>query len=213
VNWNGTGPCGDAGFQSNIVTTTTNTQTLTNKTINQEGTGNVITTVREASVQSAGCNAGTAGPTFSLFATAAPTPACLTLTNTVRGVLSYPAGSNTSAQVAFVLPTSLTGNVDVDVYWTGTNDGSSHSAIIAISTACTASGGSVDPTFNTAQTVTTAEPVTNLLAVSSQAAVTLTGCSGGNIFNLKIGRNGASDTFTNAVQMMYVRVTFRATGK
>ena len=203
----------DSGIVASTVATAASTTTFTNKTLNQEGTGNVVTTVREASVQAAGCNASVAGPTFNLFGTSAPAVACLSLTNTVRGVLAYPAGSNTTAQTAFVLPTNLTGNVDVDVYWTGTNDGLSRSAIIAISTACSASGATIDPAFNAAQTVTTAEPLTNFVAVSSQAAVTLTGCSGGNIMNIKIGRNGASDTYANAVQLLYVRVTMRSTGK
>jgi hypothetical protein len=192
--------------------TASNTVTFTNKTINQEGTGNVITTVWEASGRAALCNSSTPGPAMDLFGSNAPTPNCLTGTNVQMGTLDYPKSGNTFAQFSVELPTAWVGNLDLTLDWLVTASGGANTVSWTIQTACTASGSTFDTVFNTAQTVTTNVAANNLRTVSTQAALTVTGCAGGNLLHVQVGRN-VTDTFAGVARLVGYRLTGRRTGE
>jgi hypothetical protein len=92
--------------------------------------------------------------------------------------------------------------VALTLYWTQTSGGSGN-VQWSFSSWCAAVGSTVyfpSPTYNTAQTVTTAIPGGGNLQETSLASVTMTGCAAGNILYVKIQNIAAGSggtTFTN----------------
>jgi len=188
------------------------TQTGTNKTLSQEGTGNVITVVSPAWIVAAGCNNTTAAPTFTLGTIQVPTANCLTGTNVFAATLDYDDSISESAQFSIALPHTWVGNIDVDLKWLVTAGGGANAVKWTIATACSSDGSSFDTAFNAAQTVTTNVGANNIQTDSTQTSVTTTGCAVDNILNIKIGRD-TTDTFTGTARLLGAKVIIRHTGK
>jgi hypothetical protein len=129
----------------------------------------------------AGCNNATAGPVWDLPTSNAASAACVTGTNTQKGVLDFPeTAGGFSAQITQALPADWvsTPGLDIALYWTTT--ATTGNAKWSVSTACTSVNASAldDPAFNTANTVITAAPGTaNAVQTSTIAGLTLTGCT------------------------------------
>jgi len=170
--------------------------TLTNKTIDAEGTGNVITIPRRLWFPAAGCNNATAGSIWDLPTSNPAVAACVTGTNTQKGVLDFADGANTlSAQITYKLPSTWTGTVDANIKWfSATTTGS---VVWQLATICVADAETDDPAFNTASTVTdAAKGTTNQTNDAAITTVTVTGCAAGELMHVKILRdptNGSDD--------------------
>jgi hypothetical protein len=186
------------------------TETLSNKTLDAEATGNSITLPFYAQFAAAGCNNASASPLLDLPTANAPAASCLTGTNTQQGTLDFDDASAKSAQVSFLLPPDWTGAVDADLYWLVTSGGSANAVRWTLSTACSASGATYDTAFNAAQTITTNVGANNAVAVSSQAGITTTGCAPDNWLHIKIARD-VTDTSTATARLVSVRFRFRRT--
>lgn len=185
------------------------TKTLTNTTLDGDaGTGNHLTISNFATFIAAGCNNATAAPGFDLPTSNAPTANCLTGSNAQQGTLDFSDSANQSAQFAFPLPGDWTGNIDADLYWLVTTGGGSNAVKWTIATACSASAATYDTAFNTAQTITTNVGSNNNVTVSTQTAITTTGCSANNWMHLKIGRD-TTDTSTATIRLLGVRLKIR----
>lgn len=161
----------------------------------------------------AGCVNTTAASFWDLPTTTPAVAACVTGTNIQKGVLQYADTSGGfSAQNGFLLPTDFTGTVDANIIWKTT--ATSGNAKFSLSTICTAVTAieTDDPAFNTASTVVTAAPGTaNRLQTSPITTVTITGCAAGELFHVKLFRDGndGSDTLSASLDVIGVEISYR----
>ena len=193
--------------------TASSTNTFTNKNIDAEGAGNTITIPVKVWLPAAGCNNATASTFWDLPTATPAAAACVNGTNTQKGVLDFAdTAGGFSAQNTLLLPSDFTGNIDARIIWlTTATAGNAKWSLSTICTDVSATAGD-DPAFNTASTVTTAAPGTaNRLQTSSIAAVTITGCSAGQILHAKLFRDGAdaADTITATARLYGVELTIR----
>lgn len=193
--------------------TPSSSDTFTNKTIDAEGTGNSVTIPFTIWFAAAGCSNTTAASFWDLPTSTPAVAACVTGTNTQKGVLQFADTSGGfSAQTAFLLPADWSGNVDAKIIWK--TSATSGNAKFSLSTICTAVGATEtdDPSFNTASTVTTAAAGTaNRLQTSSISSLIVTGCAAGEFLHLKLFRDGndGSDTLSAALDVIGVEITIR----
>lgn len=189
------------------------TDTMTNKTYDVEGTGNVFTSMHKVFLAAAGCQNTTAISFWDLPTSTPAVAACVTGTNIQKGVLDFADTSGGfSAQNTITLPGDFTGTIDARIYWTTT--ATSGNAKWSLSTICTATDATEtdDPAFNTASTVTTAAPgVASRVQTSAITSVTITGCAANEILHLKIFRDGndASDTIAATARLLGIELTIR----
>lgn len=186
------------------------TDTLTNKTLDAEGTGNVLTVPRRYWFPAAGCNGSTAGPIWDLPASNPAVAACVTGTNTQKGVLEFADSANLSAQITHKLPSTWTGNIDANIKWV--TSATSGDVVWQLSTVCVADAETDDPSFNTASTVTdTAKGTTLQTNDAAITSVTATGCAAGELIHLKIQRDSAhaSDTLAATARLIGVELVMR----
>jgi hypothetical protein len=182
---------------------------LTNKTIDAEATGNTITLPFYVQIPAAGCNNATASANWDLPATNAPAPNCLTGTNTQQGTADFDDTAARTMQTSFLLPPGWTGSVDMDIDWLVTAGGGANTVKFTVATACSAAGATFDTAFNAANTVTSGTVgANNNINATSQAAITMTGCSAGNVLHIKFGRDN-TDTSTATVRVLNVAFTIR----
>ena len=184
--------------------------TLTNKTLDAEGPGNVLTIPRRIWLPAAGCNNATAGNVWDLPTSNPAVPACKTGTNTQMGVLDFADGSNLSAQLTYALPTTWTGTVDARIKWL--TSATTGNVVWQIQTICVADAETDDPAFNTASTVTDAAKGTTLQTNDAAiTGVTTTGCAAGELMHLKILRDSAhaSDNLSATARLIGVELTIR----
>lgn len=188
------------------------TQTLTNKTLDVEGTGNNITIVTKVTLQAAGCQAGVAGLLWDTPSSNPAVAACVAGTNTVKGVADFADGSNLSMQTWTMLPSDWAGNIDAKIKWY--TSATSGSVVWQLATICVADAETDDPAFNTASTVTdAAKGTTNQLNDATISNLTATGCAAGELMHLKIFRDSAhgSDDLAATARLVGVELTMRRT--
>lgn len=186
------------------------TDTLTNKTVDCEGTGNVCTQPRRLWFPAAGCNGSTAGPIWDLPASSPAVAACVTGTNTQKGVLEFADSASLSAQTTYLLPSTWTGAIDAKIKWVTT--ATSGDVVWQLSTICVADAETDDPAFNTASTVTdTAKGTTLQTNDATITGVTATGCAAGELLHLKILRDSAhaSDTLAATARFVGLELVIR----
>lgn len=193
--------------------TASSTDTFTNKTIDAEGTGNSITQPFKVWLPAAGCANTTAASFWDLPTSTPAVAACVTGTNTQKGVLDFADTSGGfSAQNSFLLPADFTGNIDARIIWSTT--ATSGNVKWSLSFICTAVDATEtdDPAFNTASTVITAAPGTaNRLQTSSISSATITGCAANEFLHVKAFRDGndGSDTISATARLIGIEITIR----
>jgi hypothetical protein len=192
-----------SGAVESCTSTASETITKTNLTLDAEDTGNVITIPRRYWLPAAGCNNATAGAIWDLPATNPAVAACVTGTNTQKGVLNFTDGTALVAQNHIKLPSTWTGTVDANIKWyTSVTSGN---VVWQLATICVADAETDDPAFNTASTVTDAAKGTTLQTNDAAiTTVTVTGCAAGELMHLKITRDSghASDTLSSATAVL-----------
>jgi hypothetical protein len=152
------------------------------------------------------CQGTTAIGLLSLPASNTPAASCVTGSNTNYGVLTFSA-TGQSIQDHMKLPGDWTGAIDVDFVYRSV--GTTGNVVWSIQTACNADGATGDPTFNTAQTVSTAAQGTTLQwKTASITGITMTGCSANNEFHFKPSLH-SSTTTTGLIDLIAVRFTVR----
>lgn len=194
------------------VLTSSSTHTVTNKTYDAEGTGNVLTITRRLWFPAAGCDGVTAGSVWDLPTTNAAIPACVTGANvTQKGVLNFTDGSNLSAQTSYKLPSTWTGTVDATILWLSAT--TSGDVVWQLATICVADNESDDPAaFNTATLLTdTTKGTANRLNSVSVSTVTVTGCAAGELMHIEIRRDSGhvSDTMAGTARLVGVELVVR----
>ena len=193
------------------------TETLTNKTLDAEGTGNSITIPVKIWLPAVGC-AGTTGTLmWDTLASNAPTATCSagsTETTMMRGVADFPDSDGAySLQQPILLPDDWSGAVDIKfLYRTTATTGNT---VWQVATSCRADAEVDDAAFNTADALTAdaAKGTTNQLNIATKTGITTTGCAAGELLHLKIlrDRTHASDTITGVISLVGVELTLRRT--
>lgn len=193
-------------------TSPSSTETQTNKTLNAESTGNVLTLPFKLYLPAATCEEGgsyTATP-WQTDGASFPTDACVLGTNVVTAEQQFSDGSTQQLFTAFSLPSDWTGDLDLRVFWR--SSATSGNVVWQVQTACTADGETVDPAWNTAQTITDATQGTaNRFNTAALSTLTTTGCSAGEMLWLRIIRDPshASDTLGAVAAFLGAELTYR----
>lgn len=213
---NGNGVSGNptAAVDSTVVATTTNPIVQTNKTIDAEGTGNVLS--RPFYVEyTAGCNNAAANPgAFDLPTSAAATATCFG-TTTTQGVLDFVDAATSTATGHLTLPQGWSGNMDVRIFWFA-NAASSNAVRWSVQTGCVADAQAVStgPSYNSASAGNTAYTGTaNQRKTTAFTAIDMTNCSAGETMYFQLARVGgdAGDTLTATAEVISVQFEGRAT--
>jgi hypothetical protein len=184
---------------------------FTNKTLDAEGTGNIITLPKRLWFPAAGCNNATAGSIWDLPTSAPAVPTCKTGTNTQMGVLDFADATSLTAQVTYMLPATWTGTIDARVYWLTT--ATAGDVVWQIAIACNSDNESDDPAFtDDAFTADTAKGTTNLANITAVNTVTTTGtCVADDLAHIRIKRDAghASDTLAATARLIGVELVIR----
>lgn len=190
--------------------TASSTNTFTNKTLDTEGTGNVITVPFFEHWRPALCISGSASFDVSIVTANAPTATCVSGSQVTFGAASFADSGTQEIQTFLFLPSDWTSTVDLFLGWHTT--ATSGNVVWQIRTACVASGESLDPSWNTAQTITDAAiGTTNRANVASLTSVTTTGCAASETFYVSVFRDPthASDDLGVAALLDYVSLKYR----
>lgn len=194
---------------------TTNTQTLTNKTLDAEGTGNVISIPPKIEFISAGCDNATAASAFDLPTSNGPTKTCFGTSPHRFGALDFADGASAlTSSIRYLLPSdwTSTGGVDIQLIWFSGST-STNSAVWTVATVCIGNTEAlIAPTYNATQTVADANlAVANTRNSASITGITITGCAAGESLFLKIGRDptNGSDTLAATASLLSVELTMR----
>ena len=190
--------------------TASSTTTFTNKTINAESTGNVITLPFPYIIPLALCQNATASLAWSTPVTNPAVAACVTGTNTQYGVAQFADSANLSIQRSFPLHTDFTGAIDVFGKWR--TSATSGDVVWQVATICVADAETGDPAFNTASTVTdTAKGTTLQWNDFSITGITITGCAAGEELMLKVFRDSGhgSDTLAATAELISIYFVIR----
>lgn len=138
--------------------------------------------------------------------------ACITGTNTQKGVAEFADGSNLSMQTTIILPADFTSTLDAKIKWVTTGTTTSQNVVWQIATICVADAETDDPAFNTASTVTDAPKGTTLQTNDATiTGITITGCAAGELAHIKILRDSAhaSDDLAATARLIGVELTTR----
>ncbi len=135
---------------------------------------------------------------------------CTVGSNTAFAAKGFPDATTTYAQRQTLLPSDWTGALDVKFVWyTSATTGN---VVWQIQTACSASSETLDPSWNTASTVTqAAQGTTNRQSVATISAVTTTGCAAGELLFVRVFRDAShvSDTLAATANLIGLQVTYR----
>lgn len=186
---------------------------FTNKTLDAEGTGNIVTVPFKLWIPAAVCNNVTAtAPSWSLPTSNPAVAACQTGTNTQKATLDFADGAPTiSAQTTLMLPADWTGSFGITLKWYA-GSATTGNVVWQVATICVADAETSDPAFNTASTVTDAAKGTiNQDNDATIASVTTTGCAAGELMYLRVFRDpaNASDTMADTAHLRGVELTLR----
>ena len=187
------------------------TQTLTNKSYDAEGTGNTLTLPLILFHRLAWCDNVTATSLWSLPTSGAMGKACLG-TSTRFGVLTAADAATSAAYFDFRLPTDWTGNFDATIEYTG-DTSSVNNIRIQVSTTCVANGQDLlNPTYNTASAVNNSGPATaGQLRIATLSNISMSNCAAGEHAIFKLERIGADagDTYTGVAQFFGIHLVYR----
>lgn len=187
--------------------------TLTNKTLNAESTGNTLSIPIKAFFSAGGCNNSTAGTSMDLGTTNAPTPQC-SGTTVRKGTLAFARGN--VAYLNWHLPPDWNSSAatDIELGFTTTDTTNGHVTSWNIQTACNIVNGTAtdDPALNALQalSVTTgASQISGGMLTGTKTALTMTGCVADYNFEVAITRNNSgTDTNTDtAVGLKFSEIT------
>ncbi len=192
----------------------TDTQTLTNKTLDPEATGNAIGEVEKLWLPAAGVSGTTAGPCWDLPAATPAVAVAVAGTNVNKGALKFVDTGNSYAEQTILLPSDWVGAIDAKIIWYTTATTGNCKWSLATTFTDIGAAATDDAAYNAAQTVTTAAPGTgSRIQNSAITSLTLTGSGAGFLMHIKISRDGTdgSDTIAADAFLVGVELTLRRT--
>lgn len=191
------------------------TNTLTNKTLDVEGTGNSITTVSKLWLPVAQCQNTTAGILWDYETANSPAAACVTGTNTQKGVADFDATTDECLQMHVQLPADFSGNIDVRYVWLASaTTGSVGWCSQLVSTADAETDDPAFPAQGAGNCVSDAAKGTTLqVNQADDTSITATGVAAGELLHIRLCRdaNGGAvtDDMTGDARLIGVEYTFR----
>lgn len=193
-------------------TTSTATETFTNKTFDTNATGNLFTIPKRFFIVAAGCNGTTGTANFDLPTTGAPTASCTGTTTTV-GAMDYVDAATTRAFSNFKLPGTWTGAIDINLLWFA-NSASSNAVRWSVALGCVADSEAVNvgPSYNAASVSNAAYVGTaNQRTTTLFNSVAVTNCAVNETMWLSVERIGADggDTLAATAELLGVEVILR----
>lgn len=194
---------------------TTDTQTLTGKTYDTEGAGNIFTYKRYKWFPAGGCNNATSGPAWHLPTSNPAVSACRTGTNTTKGVLEFANGANAlTAQLTEYLNEDWSGAIDATVLYEA-DSASTENTVWQLAIACAGDGESDDPAFTDDEfTADAGKATAHLLNATAANTITTTGtCAAGKIMHIRLKRDPAhaSDTLAATAKFIGLSLKMRET--
>lgn len=191
------------------------TSTLTNKAIDAEGAGNTLTLPSKPFLPVAACQGTTAGLLWDSPVSNAAAAACITGTNTQKGVADFDASTDESLQYTARLPDDWTGIVDARIVWLAA--ATSGAAGLCVQLVCVADAETDDPAFPAQASGNcvsdTAKGTTNQINVATITGVTATSCAAGELMHIQLSRdaNGGAvtDDMTGDARVLGLELTIR----
>lgn len=184
------------------------TLTLTNKTVDAEGTGNSITAPSKIWMPVAACQNTTAGLLWDSPASNAAAASCITGTNTQKGVADFDGATDESLQNTLRLPDDWTGAIDGKVEWfTAATSGS---AGFCVQIVCVADAETDDPSFPaqaSGNCVSDAAKGTTLQTnVATLTGITASSCAAGELAHIRLSRDADGSAVTDDISASDARV-------
>ena len=157
------------------------------------------------------CQNATASLGVSTPTSNAPTPICITGTNTQLGAAQFTA-TGQSMQGRFMLPDDWVSGSGNDLMFRWRDVGTTGNTVWKLETKCASDSGAVVPdSWNTGQTQSTAAQGTTLFTNSATlSTVTTTGCSAGNLLLWRVSLD-SSTTSTGNHDLLSVRFRLKRT--
>lgn len=195
------------------------TNTFTNKTLDVEATGNVVSMPFYMLFNTAACQGTTASNGFNIQASGNATVACNGST-IIQGILTFPDASTTEVQVHIVLPADWDSALTTDLVGKWRTSATSGNVVWQVSGKCMADGVVIPTSYNsTADTVTDAAKGTTLqantftLALSTASNHALNGCSAGDDLYMRFFRDpsNGSDTLGADADLLSLALRYRRT--
>ncbi len=208
ANDNDTSVATTAYVQTELTAYASDTATLTNKTLNAESTGNVITIPAYWDMDLVSVVSGTAAHIWNddPLSTAC-TPTAVTGTNRTTGVCNFPAvDGEYGRQITRYLPDGWTGSFDAEIWWKTTGSGN---ARFSFQTICYADNEIDDAAFNTASLVTSAAGTSGRPNKQTITGITTTGCAAGELMRIRFSRNQAEGSDNLSAALDVEKVVFK----
>lgn len=201
----------NTALSDNDFATLAGAEVLTNKTVDAEGTGNLLTIPVKQWFPAAFCQNVTPATVWSLAPLLPALVSCDTGTNTQKGTLDFADGVDVSeAQMSMMLPSDWVGAVDVRFKWFTT--ATTGSVVWQVASICVADAETSDPAFNAAGTVIdTAKGTTLQDNDAFIAGLTTTGCAAGELLYLRVFRDptNGSDDLAATASLRGIELTYR----
>jgi hypothetical protein len=210
ANDNDTSVATTAYVQTEFTAYAADTVAFTNKTLDAEGTGNVVTIPSYWDLDLVGVTNGTPAHIWNddpLSTTCTAT--AVTGTNRTTGVCNFPdSDGEYGRQITKYLPTGFTGTLDAEIWWKTTGTGN---ARFSFQTKCYADDEADDAAMNTASLVTSAAGTSARPNKQAITTITITGCAAEELMRIRFSRNRTegSDTLNAALDVEKVVFKYR----
>lgn len=170
-----------------------------NLTLSAEGTGNVVTIPRRLWFPFAACQNATASLIWDSPTSNAPPAACVTGTNTQKGVADFDATTDESLQMTYMLPSTFTGAIDAKIV--GLAAATSGAVGLCVQLVSTADAETDDPAFPAQGagncSSDTAKGTTLQLNTATIIGVTATGVAAGELLHIRFSRDADGSAVTD----------------
>lgn len=213
---NADGTAGNTGYSvdGTVWTNSSVNSATTNKTMDAEGTGNVLTRPFYVEFEP-GCNNATASSgSFDVPTSGAATFTCFG-TTTTQGAANFVISVTTTVVGHFTLPQGWTGNMDVRLIWFGSTS-SANAVRWSVQTGCVADAEAIStgPSYNTASAANTSYTGTaNQRKTTLLSAIAMTNCSAGETMYFQVSRIGGDvgDTYAGTAELVSAQFEGRGT--
>jgi hypothetical protein len=177
------------------------TDTLTNKTLDVEGTGNSVTIVSAYAFSAGVVQGSTASMGLSCKTGLCPTATDVSGSNVPRAWSRFPDSDGEYEQAFEILLThDFTGTMDVRGVWKTAATGN---VVLQVQWACTAPAEALNDTWSSASTVTDAAGTSGQANAWEITGITISGCAAGEILSGRVmrQRTHASDSLNGVFDL------------
>jgi hypothetical protein len=203
---------------TNCLVTENSTNTLTNKTIDPEGSGNAIGRLIYVPLRPVTCQSSIPLLNWDYETTNTPAASCITGSNTQKGYADFDQTTDECLQWTGQLPSTWTGAIDADYAWMTT--ATSGSVAWCMQIICVGNTETDDPAFPaqaSGNCVTdAAHGTTNQMNFISKTGISASGCAASEEMHVRLCRDpnetgGQTDTVAADARLADVQLKMRVT--